>query len=227
MTWVRLVFLPLIAATLALSAACGSSADLPDASILTKESSAATAAIEKTHLRLKVNGEPFGVRVREVDGDVDKAGNAKGFIKVNMSGTLIEGDFVLVDGQAYFKGPTGGYEEYTVERTKALYDTTVILNPERGLAHLLEVATDTKTEDEDTIHGRKVYKVTGKLAKEHVRPMVPGLSEDLTVVFWIPADGPRHLVKVWFSTPNADPAVPTVEAELTNIDKPFDVAKPL
>lgn len=226
MTWVRLVLLPLFAAVLVLPAAC-SKADLPEASILTKESAAATAAIEKTHLWLKVNGEPFGVRVREVDGDVDKAGNAKGFIKVNMSGTLIEGDFVLVDGQAYFKGPTGGYEEYTVERTKALYDTTVILDPERGLAHLLEVATDTKTEDEDTVDGRKVYKVTGKLPKKEVRPMVPGLSEDLTVTFWIPAEGPRHLVRVWFFTPNADPAVPTVEAKLTNIDKPFDVSKPL
>ncbi|MCE5288473.1 MAG: LppX_LprAFG lipoprotein [Nocardiaceae bacterium] len=224
MTWARLLFITLLAATLGMATAC-SKPDMPPAAGLLKQSAEATAAVNSIHLVIKVNGDPEGVKVRNVDGDVDRAGNARGSLKVSLSGTVIEGDFVIVNGQAYFRGPTGKFTEYTAERTRDLYDATAILDPNRGLAHLLTVATDTESEDIDTIDGQDAYKISGKLTKEQVAPLVPGLKKNLDVVFWVPVNGPRHVLRVWFSTPDADTA-PTVEVKVSDFDKPFTVAKP-
>ena len=218
------MLLPLLLLALLLGGC--SSENLPPAGTILSEGSKDMSAVKRLHLVLRVNGEPWGVNVRAVDGDVDSTGAGKGTLKVNFAGSLIEGDFVVVDNRGYFKGPTGKFEEYSIARTKALYDTTVVLDPDRGLAHVMAIATDTKTVKSEKVDGQKTYRITGKLTKDDVKPMVPGIAEDLTVVFWVAADAPHHLLKVWFSTPKADPAVPTVEVKLSQFDKPFDVRKP-
>ena len=177
-----------VVAFVLLGAGCSDSSSdtpLPDP-VTTLHDAAATARNMKTvHIALSVNGSPQGMPLRGVDGDVAVGGNARGTLKIDLAGALIEGEFRVVDNTAYFKGPTGGFQKLSAQRAASLYDSSALLDPQRGIANLLAKTTDPKAESVEDVNGVSAYKITGKAEKAVVAPLVPGIGRDVDVTLWL------------------------------------------
>ncbi len=215
-----------LAAVAVVATGCSSDSQesLPDGAGLLQEAATAAGGISSAHLALKVNGTPPGINVRSVNGDVNKAGDAKGTLTFDFSGALIEGEFAVVGGTAFFKGPTGGWQPLSKERAAAIYDSTALLDPQRGIPNLLAKTTEAKTDRREKVGETKTFKVTGKAAKDTVLPIVPGVRADLEMTYWIAEDSKRP-VRIWFQLPD-EAQKPTAEATLTDFDKPVVVSPP-
>ncbi|TSE01493.1 LppX_LprAFG lipoprotein [Skermania sp. ID1734] len=223
---VALFITALVAALLAMTGCSSSSNEkLPDAATTLREAAAAARNLHSVHITLTVNDDPPGMALRGVDGDVATGGNARGTLRFNLSGALIEGEFVVVGKTAYFKGPTGGFQTLSAERTASIYDSSALLDPQRGIANVLAHTTAAKTDAVDNVGDVRAYKVSGKVTKAVIAPIVPGVSNDVDVTYWLRADGERDLLQLWLQLPNSS-ANPTVQATLSNFNKPFTVTPP-
>src|SRR5262245_51835558 len=150
----RILFVTL-ALTTAFATACSSgepsdSGSLPDGAGLLKDAAASTASAKSAHFTLTVNGELQDLPVKKAEGDLTREGGsggaAKGTVSMELMGSLFEGDFVLVDDSLYIKGPTGGWQKLPATLVRSLYDPAAILDPDRGVAHVLGSAQNVKTE---------------------------------------------------------------------------------
>jgi lipoprotein LprG len=203
-------------------AAAPASAPLPDAAPLVAASAKSVGAITTAHLTLAVTGTIPGLSVQSVDGDLTKAGDAKGSGKISMGGQLIEVEFVLTGGSLYIKGPTGGYQKLPASLGASLYDPSAILDPDRGVAKVLSSMENPKSEATEDVNGTSAVKVTGKVAGTVLSGLLPGVTTGADATFWIANDA-RHLpVKASISFPGNARA----DVTLSDVDKPVTVAAP-
>lgn len=221
------------AITTGFTAACSSAdspgdSSLPDGGQLLEQSAAATADVKSAHFTLQVNGEVPGLSVKKADGDLTReggpAGAAKGTVSMELAGSLIEGEFVLVDDTLYIKGATGGYQELPASMVRSLYDPAAILDPERGIAKVLGSVQNPKTEGTEDIDGVAAYKVSGRVTKDVVADLVPGIDSDVDITFWLRQDGQHQPVKASVKVPGDGD--PTVDVTLSDIDKQVEITAP-
>jgi lipoprotein LprG len=232
----RRILLVTLAFTAAVAtAACSSSDDppsdsgsLPDAAGLLKDAAAATAEITSAHFTLTVNGKVPGLDVKTAEGDLtregDSAGAAKGNVSMELLGDLFEGEFVLVDDSLYIKGPTGGWQKLPASMVRSLYDPAAILDPERGVANVLGKVQNAKTEGSEDIDGVSTYRVRGRVAKDVVTALVPGVTSDVDIVFWLRQDGEHQPVKASVLVPAEGD--PTVDVTLSDVNKQVSITAP-
>jgi lipoprotein LprG len=229
----RRILLVTLALTAAVATACSSddppaSGSLPDGAGLMTDASAATEDIRSAHFALQVNGEVPGLPVKNAEGDLTREGGpegaAKGTVSMDFMGSLFEGEFVLVDDTLYLKGPTGGYQELSATLVRNLYDPAAILDPERGIAKVLSSVQNPKTEAEEEVEGVATYKVTGRVAKDVVTSLVPGIDSDVDITFWVRADGDHQPVKASVHVPGEGD--PTVDVTLSEVNKPVTISAP-
>lgn len=226
----RILFVTL-ALTTAFASACSSSDDsadsgsLPDGASLLKEAATSTANVKTAHFTLTVNGEVKDLPVKKAEGDLTregaKGGAAKGTVSMELMGSLFEGDFVLVDDSLYIKGPTGGWQKLPASLVRSLYDPAAILDPDRGVAHVLESAQNAKTDGTEDIDGVSTYRVTSRVTKDVVTNLVPGVDSDVDVTFWVRQDDGHQPVKA-----SVKMGGPTVDVMLTDIDKQVSITAP-
>jgi lipoprotein LprG len=224
-----LVTLALVAT---LTTACSSddqpadTGSLPDGAGLLKDAAAATADIKSAHFTLTVNGEIPDLPVKSAEGDLTRegsaAGAAKGTISMTLAGSLFEGEFVLVDDALYIKGPTGGWTELPAAMVRNLYDPAAILDPDRGVAKVLASVRDAKTEGTEDIDGVSTYRVKGRVAQDVVTKLVPGISSDVDITFWVRQDGGHQPVKATVQVTSDA----TVDVTLSDIDKQVEITAP-
>lgn len=224
-----LVTLALVAT---LTTACSSddqpadTGSLPDGAGLLKEAAAATADIKSAHFTLTVNGEIPDLPVKSAEGDLTRegsaAGAAKGTISMTLAGSLFEGEFVLVDDALYIKGPTGGWTELPASMVRNLYDPAAILDPDRGVAKVLASVQNAKTEGTEDIDGVSTYRVKGRVAQDVVSKLVPGISSDVDITFWVRQDGGHQPVKATVQVTSDA----TVDVTLSDIDKQVEITAP-
>lgn len=224
-----LVTLALVAT---LTTACSSddqpadTGSLPDGAGLLKEAAAATADIKSAHFTLTVNGEIPDLPVKSAEGDLTRegsaAGAAKGTISMTLAGSLFEGEFVLVDDALYIKGPTGGWTELPASMVRNLYDPAAILDPDRGVAKVLASVRNAKTEGTEDIDGVSTYRVKGRVAQDVVTKLVPGISSDVDITFWVRQDGGHQPVKATVQVTSDA----TVDVTLSDIDKQVEITAP-
>lgn len=182
--------LPLL---LALTAACSASgADLPDGAELLKRSAAAMREVRTVAFTIETEGSP-PVPLQYAEGDLLRNGDAQGTLRVEVLGSLQELEFVLSGDTVHVKGPTGGYQKTSRAQLSRLYDPAAILDPDRGVAHLLGQATGARTEAAEQVGGRDAYRVAATLAKELLAPVVPGIAQEVTGRLWIDAATGRLL----------------------------------
>lgn len=224
--------LGLVAAfTVACSSEPDSSGPLPDGAALLRESAEAGKGIKSAHFALAVNGKIDAIPVQRIDGDLTKEGSpngaAKGIAKVELGGFLVEGEFVLVDRVLYFKGLTGTFQQ--LGDASRLYDPSTILNPDKGMAKVLGSVSGAKTEGTETVNGVSTYRVAGKVSKEVIAAIVPGVTTDVDVKFWLQEEGKHLPVRAWIQLPPAQPGAgaSSVELTLSELDKPVTVARPV
>lgn len=229
----RILFATLALAT-AFATACSSDdqpagdGSLPDGAGLLRDAAASTEDITSAHFTLTVNGEIQDLPVKNAEGDLTReggaAGAAKGTVSMDLMGSLFEGEFVLVDDSLYIKGATGGWTEVPASFAKDVYDPAAILDPERGIAKVLASVRDPKTEAAEDIDGVSTYRVTGRVAKDVVATLVPGISADVDVTFWVRQDGGHQPVKASVKVPGEGD--PTVDVTLSDIDKQVSITAP-
>ncbi|MPZ83987.1 MAG: LppX_LprAFG lipoprotein [Actinophytocola sp.] len=229
----RRILVASLALVAAVSTACsddgGEDSSLPGGGELMSDAAAATAKITSAHFTLTVNGEVPGLNVQSAEGDLTRegggAGAAKGTVKMTLMGNLIEGEFVIVDDKAYIQGLTGdGFQELDASLVANLYDPAAILDPERGIANVLKEVRDPRTEATEEVDGVDTYRVKGRAAKDVIADLVPGVSSDVDITFWLRKDGDHQPVKASVAVPvDGDP---TVDVTLSDVDKPVEITAP-
>jgi lipoprotein LprG len=198
------------------------SSDLPSARTLLAKSSASMKSVTSVHFKLKIDGEIPSVPVNDAEGDLRNDGSAKGKAKVSLLGRLIEADFLVISGEVFIKGPTGGFTKVPAN----IYDPSVILDPNKGISVALLATSDAKTEAKEDVDGTATYKVTGKLRKEVIALIVPGVDKDVDCTYWVVADDKNELRKAAFKVPVQDGKSATVTITVSDFNKPVEVSKP-
>ncbi|WP_189062181.1 LppX_LprAFG lipoprotein [Longimycelium tulufanense] len=199
---------------------------LPDGGELLRQSAAAMRSVESVHFTINADGAVAGLPLRGAEGDLTRAGNARGKARVQQAGSVAELDFVLVDQDIYVKGPTGGYQRFPAGLAATLYDPSAILDPERGVAKLLSEASGPRTEAEEEVAGTKSYRVAATAPKDALSGLLPGMTEDVPGTLWVDA-GSKRLVQARFDVPGADGGnkVPVTVA-FSDFGKQVDIRPP-
>lgn len=193
---------------------------MPDGSGLLKDAATASKSFTSAHLTMNVTGQVSGLPVNQLDGDLNKAGDAKGHAKLSQFGALIDVEFVVADKTIYIKGPTGNFQKFG--DASKVFDTSAILDPDRGVAKLLGTVQSPKTEATEDVAGAKTYRITGKVSKDGLGGLVPGVQSDVNVKVWVKQDGDHQPVK---ATVEVSPGN-SVDITLSDVDKPVTVTKP-
>ena len=232
----RRILLGMLTLVAVVSAGCTSKSDPQaasggrDAAALLNESAAATKDVKSAHFTLTVNGSIPGLSVHSAQGDLTKAGGpsgaAKGTVNMELLGNLFEGEFVLVDDSIYIKGPTGPYQRLPASLIANLYDPSAILNPDKGISKVLSSVTDPKIEGNETVDGQATVKVSGRATKDAVSSIVPGVSSDVDITFWLREDN-KQPVKAEARLPGTDGKPASVQVTLSDVDKPVAISKPV
>jgi lipoprotein LprG len=224
---VRRILLGTLALVTAVATGCSNDkpadqGSLPDGATLLKDAANATKDIKTAHFTLTANGEIPSIPVHSAEGDLSREGAAKGTINMTLLGNLFEGEFVLVNGTIYIKGATGGYQQLPAALISNLYDPAAILNADRGIAKVLASVQNPKTQAKETVDGTSAYKVSGRVAKDVVSGLVPGVDSDVDIMFWLREDN-KQPVKASVKLPNSA----TVDVTLSNVDKPVSITPPV
>jgi len=105
-----------------------------------------------------------------------------------------------------------------------IYDVSVILNPDTGLANILSNFTDPKADSRETIGGVKTVKITGKVSADAVNKLAPKVAEGQPVpaTAWIREDGNHDLVQAKLE-PSKDNSI---QMTLSKWNEPVTVEKP-
>jgi lipoprotein LprG len=196
------IFAALFAA-IALIAGCSSksqdsSKELPDAATLLKESAETTKSQSSVHLKLAVQGEIKDLPIETLDGDLTNKPvvAAQGTANIIFLGQRLENvDFVVADGNLFGALTKGSFQDFGPAAD--IYDVSVLLNPDTGLANILANFTEPKTDGRETINGVDSVKITGNVSAEAVNKIAPQIAATGPVpgTAWIREDGNHELVQ--------------------------------
>jgi lipoprotein LprG len=224
-----LAVLASLALSTALIAGCSSgpkqnTAPLPDATNLVKQSAATTKNVKSAHLVLKVNGKIPGLPIKVLTGDLTTAPAtaASGNATLTVGGSDIQADFVVVDGDLYATLTPNKWSDFG--KASDIYDVSVILNPDVGLANALNNFTDAKAEGRDNINGQDAVRISGKFSADAVNKIVPQFSASAPVpgTVWIQEGGDHQLVQSSLEKSSGN----TLLMTMSNWGAPVNVTKP-
>jgi lipoprotein LprG len=186
-------------------------------------SSAATTMSKVTtaHFTLSVDGQLPSIAVQKAEGDLTAAGDAQGTASIVEFGQLIEAEFVLVGGQLYLKGPTGGFSQVPAALAGSVYDPSAILDPDRGVAKVLSSVAGPAITGTDG----EAWLVSGTVPAAVAGALVPGLGTDVDARLTITMSDAR-LTEAVFTLAGADGKPATVTVELSDLNAPVSVTAP-
>lgn len=198
-----------------------SSVPAPSATDLISRAATAMKAVTSAHFVIAVTGTPADLTVQQADGDLTSTGSAQGTASILQGGQLTEIEFVIVDKDLYFKGPTGGFTVLPAALAGQIYDPTAILNPDTGVAKVLTSATGLSavTESGDT------YQVSGTVPKDVAASLTPGITADTVGTFAIDK-ATSQPASVSFGLDGSDGAPATVRLELSDLNKELTITAP-
>ena len=215
----------LLAATLLISGCSKKSSEpLPDAAGLLTQSIASTKKLQSAHLEIVVNGKIDGLRVKSLSGDLTNvpAVAVKGNSTISMGGSAVDIELVVLDGTLYAALTPNSWLD--MGPAAEIYDPSVILNPDEGLANMLTNLTDATAAGFETIGGVPTVKITGKIGADAVNKLIPPLkaSAPLPSTVWIEQNAPNQLVQAQVDQSEGN----NVQLTLSEWDKPVTVTKP-
>jgi len=215
----------LLAAALLVSGCSKKSSEpLPDAAGLLQQSIATTKALNSAHLEIVVNGKIDGLPIKKLSGDLTNvpAVAIQGSSTISMGGSDVDIQLVVLDGTLYAALTPNSWLD--MGPAVEIYDPSVILNPDSGLANMLAAISDPKSEDVETIGGVQTVKITGKVTADAVNKLIPQLkaSGPIPATAWIQKDAPNQLVQAQVDQSDGN----YVQLTLSEWDKPVTVTKP-
>jgi lipoprotein LprG len=229
----RTLLLVVLALALAPTLGCSSkkpakpaAGDLPDPRAILADSVVRLGQVKTVRFAIETDGPVNGIPLRKAGGQLTREGNAQGSLQLDQAGSVQELQFVILDGQAYIKGATGGWQSVPASVAATVYDPGAILDPSRGLAKLLESARNLRAEAREEAEGVEAYRVSASFDPQVVAALVPGASADVTGQVWIGVES-KLPVRVRFKLPSSaatDGA--TVTARFSEYDKPVTITKP-
>jgi lipoprotein LprG len=200
-------------------------ATLPNGTTLVSESATAMANVETSHIVLELDPPVGGLPISLAEGDLTRDGDAKGAIQLLQSGQLIEVEFIILgDADDYLKYPTGGWQRTTL--ITSFYDPSAILDPERGVAKLMETSTNARTTGQERIVGVDCWRIDVNIDRRTANTLVPGVPDGLTGTVWVDK-ATKHMIRAVVNAPasGASPAS-TITLTLTNFNAPVTVSAP-
>jgi lipoprotein LprG len=200
--------------------------NLPDGATLVKQSADAMRGVQSAHISISSDGNVADLPLKSAEGDLKRNGDAKGSIQIEQLGALVELQFVVLGQTMWVKGATGGWQSLSTALAASIYDPSAILDPDRGVAKVLDTVTATRTEGRETIDGTDTYRVAATFDQNAVAQLVPGVSEQLSGQLWIDT-ATKQLHRVRLSVPGSSGGGPgTVTITVSKIDVPVDVRAP-
>src|SRR5262249_27786642 len=130
-------------------------------------------------------------------GQLTGQGAAKGTAKMDQGGKIVDEQFVITDNTLYLRGPNGDYQKLPTSIGTAVYDPSMILNPDRGVAAVLASGKDATTVAREPLAGVDTYRLKATFPKETLATLLPGISEDTKGEVWVSAQDSR-LVEAQF-----------------------------
>jgi lipoprotein LprG len=201
-----------------------SSAPLPDAATLLKQSSQSTKNVKSVHLVLSVNGKIQGLPVKTLTGDLATAPStsAKGDAKITLAGSDIDAQFVVYDSILYAALTPGKWSDFGPAAD--IYDPSSILNPDTGLANVLASIKNAKSDSRQSVGGQSTIKITGTASADAVNGLAPQLkaTQPLPTTVWIQESGDHQLVQVQLEQSPGN----SIQMTLSNWNAPVQVTKP-
>lgn len=170
---------------------------LPDANTLIKQSAQTTKNVKSAHLVLTVTGKVPGMPIKNLTGDLTTtpATAASGNTTITLGGSDINADFIVVDGTLYATLTPNKWSDFG--KASDIYDVSVILNPDTGLANALSNFSDAKAEGRDTIDGQTTIRISGNVTADAVNKIAPpfGATGPVPATVWIQENGEHELVR--------------------------------
>ena len=201
-----------------------SSAPLPDAATLLKQSSQTTKNVKSVHLVVSVSGKIKGLPVKTLTGDLtmSPATAAKGDAKITVSGSDVDAPFVVDNGTLYAALTAGKWDNFGPAAN--IYDPSLILNPDTGVANLLAKIANPNSDSRETINGQDTVKITGTAPADAVNGLVPQLNatQPLPAIVWVQENGDHQLVKVQLDQSAGN----SIQMTLSTWNAPVQVTQP-
>ncbi|AQT80454.1 hypothetical protein B1R94_16040 [Mycolicibacterium litorale] len=220
------VLAALFATAVLFVAGCSSSKPaepLPDAAGLLQQSIATTKALKSAHLDITVGGKIDGLPVKKLSGDLTNvpAVAVSGNSTISMGGSDVDIQLVVLDGTLYAALTPNNWLD--MGPAKDIYDPSVVLNPDTGLANWLASITDAKSEASETINGVDTVRISGKVSADAMNKLIPlKASSPLPATVWVQKADPHQLVQAKADTGNGS----NIQITLSEWDKPVTVTKP-
>jgi lipoprotein LprG len=202
----------------------GPAADLPAGDTLVKDAAAAMRDVRTAEFEITSEGKVDRIGIRGASGVITREGDAQGTARIDQAGSIVELSFVVAGDTLHITGPTGGWQRLPLAVASSVYDPSLILKPERGIANVLGTATAATTEARDTVEGTPVYRVRATLTAQALAAIAPGITQDVTGTLWIGTDR-KVLHRASFVVPGAGGGG-TVTVTFRKFDAPVTVRAP-
>ena len=197
---------------------------LPDAAPLIQQSISTTKALKSAHLEIAVTWKIECLPVKTLSGDLTNVPTVaiKGGSKISMGGADVDIQLVVLDGTLYAALTPDAWLD--MGPAAEVYDPSVILNPNTGLANMLASVTDAKAAAVEKVGDVDTVKITGKVAADAVNKLIPQLKANspLPATVWIEKDAPNQLVQAKVDQTEGN----SITLTLSEWDKPVTVTKP-
>jgi lipoprotein LprG len=215
----------ILSVVIALVTACsgqtgGQQATLPDGPGLLADSAKAMRTVNTTHFTLDVQGNAPGIQLRSAEGQLTREGSAKGVAKVDEGRQILELQFVIIGDTLYLRPPTGPVQRLPLSFAGSVYDPSLILNPDRGIAAALASGREATTEVREQVDGVDSYRLRATFPAQPLGTLVPGFAADKPSQLWVAAQGAR-LVKAEFPTTTG-----TITVHFSDFDAPVEITPP-
>jgi lipoprotein LprG len=208
---------------------CGSDAEeLPEAKPLLQQAARAMTGIETVRFKLDVDGTISGLTVKQAEGIMTRGGEVSATADVAQAGELVQYEYVLAEGAAYLKGPTGGFRPLPPRFATLIYNPTKLLDDSSGLRRTLADAQDAETEAAETVDGLATYRIRASMSTEPLQGVsaLPAGQQRLDSVLWIDQDSRRLVrLRVPFKPSGSDEQV-VFTVRLSNFNEPADIKPP-
>jgi len=145
----------------------------------------------------------------------------KGTAKVDEGRQLLELQFTIIGQDLYLRPPTGPVQKLPLSFAGSVYDPSIILNPDRGIAAALASGKDATTQEREQVDGVDTYRVQTTFPAQPLGTMVPGLATDKPSDIWVAVQGSR-LIKAQFPTTSGG-----ITAHFSDYDAPAQITAPV
>lgn len=187
------------------SSGSGSNAPSADAAATVKQAADAMRKVTGMHLSLTVKGSVPNLEVTKLDGDVASSPQtaANGTATLTVGNSPVDSKFVFVDGHLYSDvAEPGKFTDYG--NGASIYDVSTLLNPDKGLAHILANLQNPKAVGDEQVNGVATTKISGMSSTDDVATLAgsrlsPENAPPTPTTVWIATDGSSHLVKIEFT----------------------------